>query len=231
MDPRPIIVISDVHENIFWKEALKAREPGDRVIFLGDYFDRRGHGPFAEDPIANFLEICAYAESNPDTILLVGNHDYMYMPWSIQINDWDDRDLAIQKAVMGKIDLLKMAWLDDASGRPLLFSHAGVTQTFLDIHGLKDADDINRLWLEKPEAFEWQMTDPAKTVLSDRYGDDPWQSPIWVRTRSLYEDGAKGFHQIVGHTPVEKTGLFALKNGQTCLLTCDFSGETIKLVP
>ena len=36
-----ILVISDIHGRLFWKEAVeKYKDEVDRIIFLGDYLDR-----------------------------------------------------------------------------------------------------------------------------------------------------------------------------------------------
>lgn len=61
---RPTIVVPDVHETTHWKGFAEMRRTGDRMIFLGDYFDRRGSGPFAPC-LDNFFEICSYARANP----------------------------------------------------------------------------------------------------------------------------------------------------------------------
>lgn len=49
-----VIVIGDVHASLHWKNIVARREEGDTVIFLGDYFDKRGTGPFAKNQAANF---------------------------------------------------------------------------------------------------------------------------------------------------------------------------------
>lgn len=231
MEARSAIVISDVHENISWKEMVAARGPADRVIFLGDYFDQRGHGPWADDAIANFNEICDYAKNNPETVLLTGNHDYMYLPWSIQIgpDGWTERDLAIQKAVLDRIDLLQMVFVDRSPSHPLVFSHAGVTRTFLDMNGLAEPEELNRLWIESPEKFEWRLTNPERTEMSRLDGDNVWQSPIWTRTDSLFRDAIQGYSQVVGHTPVSRKGMLETSHGDRILLTCDFSDDLLRL--
>lgn len=87
---KPAIVIPDVHGTLFWKDFVAERRPDDRVIFLGDYFLRRGHGSFAKSEAANFLEIVEYARKNPDTFLLMGNHDFEHTNFT-QYESWDYR--------------------------------------------------------------------------------------------------------------------------------------------
>ena len=63
----------------------------------------------------------------------------------------------------------------------ILFSHAGVSQVWLDDLGY-DVNEpleeyINNMWLYKPIAFVFNGSNP--------YGDDIQQTPTWIRPRSL----------------------------------------------
>ncbi len=58
---------------------------------------------------------------------------------------------------------------------------------------------INDLWRYKPLSFAFAGFDGR----SNPYGDDVWQSPIWIRPRSLMKDAQlikKELIQVVGHT-------------------------------
>lgn len=220
-----ILVISDIHTSTRWRKITAQRKPGDEIIFLGDYFDHRGAGPFASSQVDNFLEICAYAEANPPTTMLMGNHDYNYTPWALSDMSWEPDAWEISKALMAKIRMMEMVAVRRNLAKPMIFSHGGVTQTFMRNHSLDKPEGINRLWLEQPDLFEWLPRDPATGERSNRYGDDPWQSPIWVRDNALYEDGARGFDQVVGHTPVREITSFATQYGDTILMTCTLKDE------
>lgn len=226
INSRKSIVISDVHGSTYWKEFIKQRRPEDQVIFLGDYFDRRGAGPFASTDVQNFMEICAYARHTPQTYLLVGNHDYDYLPFASWLpRPWGRREQENRDALMANIDLLEMVYVTNG----IIFSHGGLTQTFLNENSLSHPGEVNELWLMHPEAFDFKERDPISGQWSNRYGDDPWQSPIWIRTESLIEDGVKGFDQVVGHTPVRTPEVMETIHGDKFLLTCTLDDTLIRL--
>lgn len=63
----------------------------------------------------------------------------------------------------------------------------------------KVADELNELFLYKPHAFEFNGI--------DGYGDDTYQTPIWIRPKSLMAANKKHpikkeYIQIVGHTKI-----------------------------
>jgi hypothetical protein len=39
-------------------------------------------------------------------------------------------------------------------------------------------------------------------TFSNPYGNNPYQSPIWIRPSSLIKDKLEGYKQVVGHTQV-----------------------------
>ena len=82
-----------------------------------------------------------------------------------------------------------------------LFSHAGVTHTWLKLAGYQEgevASFINALFKMEPEKFLFNGWNP--------YGDNITQSPIWVRPASLKKNAYKYeiIKQVVGHTRVER---------------------------
>lgn len=225
-----IIVVSDIHASARWRSMVSQRKAGDEIIFLGDYFDRRGAGPFADSQVRNFLEICEYARTRPPVTLIMGNHDYNYTPWAYGDFSWEPEAREISQALMSRIRMIEMVAVRLELDRPLIFSHGGLTQTFLRIHGLKSPEEVNRLWRDEPEAFEWIPRDPDTGSRSDRYGDDPWQSPLWARTQALYEDGVRGYDQVVGHTIVPEVESFRTGHGDTVLMTCTLD-DTPVIIP
>jgi serine/threonine protein phosphatase 1 len=71
----PTIAIGDIHGNLAALDDLLGQlegrlEPGDRVIFLGDYIDR---GPDSRGCIDRILEF--RSATSADVITLVGNHE------------------------------------------------------------------------------------------------------------------------------------------------------------
>lgn len=222
-----ILVISDVHASIAWKKVFTERKTGDIVVFLGDYFDKRGSGPFAENQVNNFLDIVDYAKNNPNTFLLTGNHEYDYMPFCIWSHASKYPDY--KKAIMDNIDLLQMVYVHESGSKRLVFSHAGVTNTFMVMYGLRHPEELNDLWRHNPGYFDWKPSDPVTRMRSQRDGDDIWQSPIWVRTYALEHDGLKDWEQVIGHTPVKQPTNIQTEYGDKILMTCSYSQEIIRL--
>lgn len=226
---KPTLIISDVHGTVFWKDIVAERRPGERVIFLGDYYDKRGNGPFADDEDANFNEICLYAKNNPETYLLVGNHDFQHTIYSSRPMYWTWREYGTLGMITANKDSLQMVLVDRSEPKPVIFSHGGLTQTFMNLHGLKTPEEVNDLWLNKPKVFEWIKHDPMTGTYSHLDGDNIWQSPIWARDMALMEDGVPGFDQVVGHTVVSRPEWFDTAHGDRFLLTCTLDDTLIRL--
>ena len=216
-----IIAIGDIHGRKVWEQIVESQD-FDKIVFIGDYFD-------TFDPISahaqmhNFDRILQYKKDNMDkVVLLVGNHDYHYMTGiigtytgyqhkdAIYITHW------LHKGIDN--DLMQMCYIHD----DLLFSHAGVTTTWL-INQITDdevihvGDFINDLFKYKPRLFGF--TSGKKY---DRYGDEICQTPIWIRPKSLKKDALEGYTQIVGHTAQDEIVL----GGDVVLIdTLGTSGE------
>jgi hypothetical protein len=191
-----IIAMGDVHGRDFWRRIVDTQE-FDRLILAGDYFDSTEIT--AKEQMNNFRNLVAFKETFPDKlILLTGNHDLHYLPVARAIHETyslfqEEYATEISRLLQEHFYILQMAykWGD------YLFTHAGVTQTWLNNTGYKGEEIsifLNRLFQQQPEAFLFSGTDP--------YGDDVTQSPVWVRPQSLKEDafGYPSIKHVVGHT-------------------------------
>lgn len=215
-----LVVISDIHGQTFWKDVVSQVLPDDTVVFLGDYFDRRGDGPFAESQVENFLEICDFAKSHSDTHLLIGNHDFQYTPYvTFGISNYDFRNAeSYSDAIMANFDMLNVAYFYDMLEFPVICVHGGICRQFLEFIGIDDVKDINSEFHEHPRKFDFipkYYNEPANTK-----GDDPWQTPLWIRPNSVMLDAVSGYAQIVGHTPVQNVTKFDMWNGLPVWCTC-----------
>ena len=177
------VVIGDVHGRSNWKLAIYQEEPVDRVIFIGDYF-----GSFdipGLEQIHNFKEIIHYKKTNPqvEVVLLLGNHDMPYYPGftDTAISGYQHRMApSIKQVIEENKDHLQMAY----GFREYLFTHAGVSPLFMDREFGVDnwskesiVVDLNELLRYRPSAFEFNGVDGS--------GDNTYQTPIWIRPRSL----------------------------------------------
>lgn len=195
-----VIAIGDVHGRSFWKLVANTKS-FDQLIILGDYFDSFDIG--AQEQIRNFREIITFKETYPEKmILLIGNHDFHYMPVARAVGEYysgyqDRYAYQISALLEEHKHLLQMCY----QWEHYLFTHAGVTSTWLKNAGHKGEDVdvfINDLFRYKPASFFFTGRDP--------YGDNVTQSPIWVRPGSLQKDAYDSEHtkQVVGHTPMDK---------------------------
>jgi predicted phosphodiesterase len=219
------VVIGDIHGRSTWKLITHLEQP-DRVIFVGDYFDSWDLS--GVEQIHNFKEIIEYKETSfvnkgtldqhkTDVILLIGNHDFHYMPGATETYSGYQHKIApsITQVLDENKNHLQMAYQMDE----YLFTHAGVSSKFLDNvfmdYGWKTeniATDLNELYKYKPKQFEFGMAvDIRKMSWLDPSGDNEEQSPIWIRPRSLMRSNRdtlrKQVIQIVGHTEVKKLDL------------------------
>ncbi len=192
------LVIGDTHGRPTWKRLV--REPWDRVVFLGDYFDSYEDFSPAEQ-LYNFNEIIAFRDEAPDrTTLLVGNHDYHYVTPGENYSGYQHRFAAqIGQAILDVKDKLQLCVEDQG----WLLSHAGVTLPFCRrIHISTEylTDELNGAWTLQPGLFRFWPED------YEGYGDHFMQGPLWVRPKSLMACPAHP-KQIVGHTYQQK-GVF-----------------------
>ncbi len=186
-----IVVLGDIHGKTVWKDII-AKEQPDQVIFLGDYVSTH-EDVSDEDQVANLKEILKYKDEHPETILLRGNHDMQHLDY-----DWAECSgyfpgVAMEMSHLKDEFLAKTQWIHVMGNT--VFSHAGVSQEWLDVNHLK-LDDINSL---APTAlFDFYSSDR-----SDVYGNSPEQPPTWIRPMTLIDVMIPDYDQVVGHNPVE----------------------------
>jgi len=223
------VVIGDVHGRSLWKLIVNQENP-DRVVFIGDYFD--SFDIKGEEQLNNFLDIIEYKKSSgKEVIMLIGNHDHHYFP---EIGDSGTSgyqpmfSYQISPVLDANREHLQMAYQMDE----FLFSHAGVSSVFMDEtfgpNGWKVetiVDDLNEMFIHRPGVFSFNGLDP--------YGDDEYQTPIWIRPKSLMRANRNTlrtrFIQVVGHTQVKKLDLVGAEKsagGRYYLIDCqETTGE------
>ena len=195
------IAIGDIHGRTIWKRIVEAEPDADRFVFIGDYFD--SFTISGVEQLANFEDILRFKkESGKDVVLLIGNHDYHYFPEAsnAKCSGFQPKMYHSFASVIGdNRKHLQMCY--EADG--YLFSHAGISVSWLKNVFKKDwnlktlVDRVNELFETKPGLFKFTGLDP--------YGDDTYQTPIWIRPRSLKIANRntnlyRKYIQVVGHT-------------------------------
>lgn len=208
-----VVTIGDIHGRSYWKEVIKNELDFDVLVFIGDYWD--SFDISFEHQMHNFNEIIKFKEgieltsSNKQVILLIGNHDWHYLPY---IEDTHTSGYQTQYAFKIK-ELMRenhnhfiMAYENDG----YLFSHAGISEKFLNATYPDWAldnivQDVNDLFKHKPNAFGLIGPDP--------YGRNTHDTPIWIRPKSLMNANAdseisRKYTQVFGHTALPNVQKF-----------------------
>jgi hypothetical protein len=231
------IAIGDIHGRPYWKQIIEQEQDADRFIFVGDYFD--SFTVPGIEQINNFLDIIEFKKStNKEVILLIGNHDYHYLPGIEDSGTSGYQTLMAPsiKIILG--DNKEHLQLVYQMGE-FLFSHAGISSEWLDDNIVMwDVPNLsmylNDLFHYKPASIAYRsfkyynQGDPnERAVLSRGYGDETYQGPIWIRPKSLMEANKdvkrkkitnketlrKQIIQVVGHTPQDEIDIKGKSTG------------------
>lgn len=192
-----IIVIGDIHGRDCWIKIVEQNPDADLFVFVGDYFDSFTIPALTQ--INNFKLILNFRNENPDkVILLFGNHDFHYTSGCIGHYQGFDYsvfyNMKLELDSLIRQEILKICYVKD----DILFSHAGLTNTWCEHNNINldnIEDDVNQLLVYRPHMFAFKSG-----IRRDKYGDDVTQGPLWVREKSLKEDGLSDYVHIVGHS-------------------------------
>lgn len=199
-----ILAIGDIHGRPEWK-SIVAQNQYDQIVFMGDYFDSKEGIPFTIQK-KNFIELLEFKKGNSgNVVLLIGNHDFHYFADSEQT--YSGFQSKHQKTISKLLESARKENLIQVCHRHLnyLFVHAGLSKTWVkkafSKNLVKDnlCETVNHLLTLKTHALGFS---PGREY--DGYGDEPCQSPLWIRPKSLLKDRIDGYVQVVGHTPQAK---------------------------
>ena len=192
------LILGDIHGRTCWKDIIDCEKP-DLTVFLGDYVTSHENID-SHIQLNNCNEILEYKESNPSKVILLrGNHDLQCLyrnrgAWSCYPEPAFDL-LNVFSSPKYKDRFLKLTqWIyiqDDT-----IYSHAGISKTWLHDTGVNNLVEINNL--EPSESLFGFRPDS----MFDMSGDSKTQSCIWIRPQSLVEDAIPGYSQVVGHSTV-----------------------------
>ena len=227
------IIIGDIHGRDSWKAIVAKESDADEVIFIGDYFDSWDESSAIQ--MYNFKEIIEYKETTSQkVIMLIGNHDFHYFP-EIGMCGTSGYQAGAAPAISQLIDENRKHLQICYKSGNFLFTHAGVSETFLEKAkswsqgDASEIDDIlNDLFKAKTYAFDF--------CGRDNTGDDITQTPIWIRPRSLMKDSKnlkkQGIIQIVGHTQQNQIDAKGKATGEKYFFidTLGTSGEYLEII-
>ena len=205
-----VLVISDVHGTNYWKSAIEKVNNYDHIVQMGDWFDDWTNDWDKVDQIKNLEEALLFQKEYKDKVhILIGNHDIAYLTRDDLSGHQALKEDDIYHFLKEHIEELNIAV--EIGG--YVFSHAGFTKTWMNIHGFKTIEDVN-------DAFhEWYFA-PFRFNGWDTTGNDITQGPTWVRIDSLVADYYFP-KQVVGHTPLKKPPFVTNKNGIDLIVVDD----------
>lgn len=143
------------------------------MIFLGDYVSTHDMIP-ADQQVSNLKDILNYKDENPDKVVLLrGNHDTQHLGyyWA-ECSGWDPKVWQYMSESSFKERFLKLTqWIYVNDDLKVIFSHAGVSQVWMDNSGVDDVYKINDL--EPSELFGF-----IPDNYFDRCGTSKTQPPV-----------------------------------------------------
>lgn len=213
-------IIGDVHGN---PVALDLIMDDAINVFVGDYLDAKRENYQTGQEI-NFLEILRYKQENPDKVnLLLANHDMPYF-FLGRYGYVAANSKAFHYYEMFQTHKHLFDGVAYGKGKYLI-THAGVSKVWYEKYfgeykgetAEELAQKLNDLFWEDPNAYTFGE---QHYYVTDIYGDDEHQSPVWIRPRALKEYNLlenTDIVQIVGHTPKQKIENF---NNKIIFIDC-----------
>ena len=202
-----IIVIPDVHGRSFWRPAVE-RYPGADIIFLGDYLDPYPAEEITpEHAISNFNEIIAFAKTNKNCQLLLGNHDLHYLCDFGEGCRMDYLNLGrIRSKFKENLGLFRIMTYREINGKRIVFSHAPILDEW--IKSMGETENIQLLYgrmnalLNSVEDKPWEVESYLGQISLYRGGFDDFGSPVWADVRELlfYNIIKSADYSLFGHT-------------------------------
>jgi len=213
------LTIGDIHGKPDWKMAKPA--DFDFIILLGDYVD--SYNIEDQAMLDNLTEIIDLKRRFPQkVILLLGNHENSYLIRQYRTTGYR-YDIAeeIRGIFTRNHDLFQVAW----QYRNYLWSHAGIHS---DYYSKKIASRVLETDKSLAETLERLYREEYRALFEVGYERGGWDhkmtgGPFWIDKSRLLENPLRGYHQIVGHTPVETIEHFDLyeDDENTSVTFCD----------
>jgi hypothetical protein len=189
-----ILVVPDIHGRDFWKKPCQKWQ--ESIVFLGDYhdpYDLSIYQPSKKESLDNLKELVDFVTKRRKdikeypTVCLCGNHDWSYYTGHYRCRyDYGHSKEVLE--LLNKLELQFMFILN--SGKSFLFSHAGITKSWLNFHNI-----------ESPKKFEKEHIKFVEDVPYSRGGDSPYGSFLWNSLSDYKKDEhLSEYYQVFGHT-------------------------------
>lgn len=197
----------------------------DTIIFIGDYVDS-----FTVSNVImkkNLEDLMLFKNTYPDkVVLLLGNHDVQYIVDHHTCSGYrPEMRFDFNQIYKANINNFKIAHVLPTPGGPTLFTHAGVTNEWLEElrESFRNTPSHKRElfaeWAESPvedilnAAWDFNMPE-LYNVDRESGGSSKWAGCLWVRPGKLKACGLDGYDQVVGHTPHPQVQMHPIKDGE-----------------
>lgn len=227
-----IVSIGDIHGSNRWKLLLfgsinptlediqKIMLTYNKVIFVGDYVDSYEK----DEPIVeNLKEIINFKKNYEDKVVLLwGNHDVYYYT----MNYGRDNVSGTREEMLHDLNQLfspNYRYFQFAyQYKNYIWTHAGIHRGWWEhyvrpkMKGNQESRFCQYLTGEENVAdvlnMMWEFQDDSIFMCSHLRGKFGWGksvgSPLWAAKLEIYNKPLFGYHQIVGHNPVEEIKTF-----------------------
>lgn len=209
-----VAVIGDIHGTSKfidgYENILKNNNNIKKIIVMGDHFDPYINIPF-ELMVDRFLEFLHCLENDNRIISLIGNHDLSGYILKGEQTNRTELDIKKSEKITELVEqILPKSRLVYQQG-DFLFSHAGVSDWWVKMVETQKGYDFETI--KKIGWTDEELLDIVSYYPYDcsGWGDDPCQSPVWIRPQSLIDFPYKNFNQVVGHTKT-KSVFFIFEN-------------------
>lgn len=184
------LVVPDIHEEIDRVDYILSKFEYDKVVFLGDYFDK-----FGAENTSNTCHWLLENIDNPNYTFLIGNHDQHYLFGVEKCSGYTKHNLISTLLIsMGYNKLRLVHWVDN-----WLLSHAGVDKSWVtDLEFEQYANKIGDLEHRALQSLSYRQSHPFIKAGWDRGGSSPIGGVNWIDWKEL--SSIPGINQLVGHT-------------------------------
>ncbi len=211
-----IITLGDVHGRDNWITQIGDPNQWDKIIFVGDYVDSYDIEPVFI--LHNLIRIVDLQISYPDkVVLLLGNHDISYVWNGIYQCSGYKGVMQYDYEYQFRRGNFQIAYQIEN----YLWTHAGVSEAWFNLKNVKQyfseldtnltiAEHLNELVYcpIKLEHVYGNSRDEVFSVGVKRGGWSPAGGPLWADKSETKKFILQGYHQIIGHTPVDHIDRF-----------------------
>lgn len=211
-----IISVGDIHGRNYWK-VIDINKT-DLLVFVGDYVDSFYYSD--QEILANLLDIIQLKKDYPDkVVLLVGNHDIQYFFLNEGFGCSGFRPTMASSLEFIFRDNKNLFQVAHQIGNTI-WTHAGISNGWFE-YNKPTIDEVASKFETKNLADTFNhmlmMNRNYNSILhqvgKNRGGYYRYGGITWADRNETRENYLNGYHQIVGHTPIEFITKFGDEKG------------------